>query len=193
MKPLFAAAFAGLLAFAASAQAPEAPPSAPTPVTPVTIPDQPVVWFVGTFEGQTRIVEGAGAGTAADSRDSRVVITAEGSGFRVQWSTLMVDEENPSVVKVKDSTEILFAGTSDPTVFRGQPQNDLFTGRPIYWARIDGKTLFVNAVVVAADGTYDVTQYARTVEGDTMRVDFVRFKDGDEVRRVVGDLVRKSS
>ena len=108
----------------------------------------------------------------------------------IVWSTLYVDDENPSNVKVKDSTEITFDATDSATVFKQKDAPELWTGKPHYWARIDGETLHVSALVLDADGTYDVTHYARTLDGDAMRLEFTRFKDGQLQREVTGTLTR---
>jgi hypothetical protein len=200
MKRLTLALLAALiLPGLATAQdtAPVAGPAAPQIDTganaPAPLPDQPITYFAGTFDGPTRVVDGAGAGTTADERQSRVIITPKGNGgFELQWSTLFVDNENTGVMKVKDSTTIDFDQAA-AGVYTGTEQNALFSGKPIYWARINGNTLFVQALIVQEDGTYDLTHYARTVEGDTMRLEFSRFKDGDEARRVQGDLVRTAN
>ena len=47
-------------------------------------------------------------------------------------------------------------------------------------------------LVLDSDGTYDVIHYARTVQGDTQRVEFSRFKDGQMQRQVSGTLQRAS-
>ncbi len=123
---------------------------------------------------------------------SRVVTTADGAGFIITWSTLYIDEENPSSLKIKDSTEIKFAATDDPALFKQAKAPELWTGKPHYWARISGDTLNVTAIVLDADGTYDITHYARTVQGDAQRVEFTRFKDGQLQREVTGTLERKA-
>ncbi len=123
---------------------------------------------------------------------SRVVTAADGAGFVITWSTLYIDDENPSVLKIKDSTEIKFAATDNPALFKQVSAPDLWTGKAHYWARIDGDTLNVTGLVLDADGTYDVTHYARTVQGDAQRVEFTRFKDGQLQRVVTGTLERKA-
>ncbi len=176
-------------AFAETA-APAATPAAETPAAPVK-PSQPASYFFGTFEGDTKVVAGAGSGTTeASGRMSRVEITSAEKGFVVTWSTMYVDDENPSVVKLKDSKKIEFEPGADATVFKQKNAPELWTGKPYYWARIEGETLHVSAVVLDANGTYDVTHYARTLEGDVMRLEFTRFKDGQLQREVTGTLKR---
>jgi hypothetical protein len=187
---LFAAAFAAALAtmpMAAMAQ-----DTAPAEAAAPAKANQPIAYFFGIFEGMTKVVEGAGADTEAAGRLSRVVTEADGTGFMLTWSTLYIDEENPSVLKIKDSTEIRFAPTENPALFKQVKAPELWTGKPHYWARIDGDTLNVTAVVLDADGTYDITHYARTVQGDAMRLEFTRFKDGIYTRHVTGTLERKA-
>ena len=193
----YVAALAAVVAFAAPtfAQAPEAPapeaPAAEAPAVPAK-PAKPVDYFFGIFQGDTKVVEGAGAGTEAAGRGSRVEIKADGAGFIINWSTTYVDEENPSEIKTKGSMEIAFDASSDPKVFTQRNAPQIGTGKPYYWARIDGDTLNISALALDADRTYDVVHYARTVQGDTQRVEFTRFKDGQLDRSVTGTLNRVS-
>lgn len=184
---VFVAALAVSLAFAApafaqpaeTAQAPEAAKKTPKPID----------YFYGIYQGSTTVVEGPSAGTEAAGRMSRVETeAAEGNGFTITWSTVYVDDENPSMIKIKDSTVITFTPTATAGVYQQKEPGKLWTGKPYYWARIDGDTLNVSALVLDADGTYDVTHYARTVQDDTMRLDFTRFKDGLLQRHVSGTL-----
>jgi hypothetical protein len=188
---VFVAAFAAALLCAAPAFAQEAPAEAPA-AAPVQ-DAKPISYFFGAFQGSTKVVSGAGAGTTdASGRMSRVVTAAAGTGFTITWSTLYIDDENPSDVKIKDSTEITFDATDSPTLFKQKGAPELFSGKPHYWARIEGNTLHVSALVLDADGTYDVTHYARTLDGDSMRLEFTRFKDGQLQREVSGTLTRSA-
>jgi len=189
MKLLAAAFTAALLTMPLAAMAQETPPAgAEAPAKA----NQPIAYFFGIFEGTTKVIQGAGAGTEAAGRLSRVVTEADGSGFQITWSTLYIDDENPSLLKIKDSTEIYFGATDNPALFKQVKAPELWTGKPHYWARIDGDTLNVTAIVLDADGTYDITHYARTVQGDAQRVEFTRFKDGQLQRQVTGTLERKA-
>lgn len=188
MKLLAAAFAAALVTLAPSAMAQDAPAEAAAPARA----NQPISHFFGIFEGATKVIEGAGADTEAAGRNSRVEIKADGRGFILTWSTLYIDEENPSMLKIKDSTQIKFGATSDPALFKQNKAPELWTGKPHYWARIEGDTLNVTAIVLDADGTYDITHYARTVQGDAQRVEFTRFKDGQLQRHVTGTLERKA-
>jgi len=188
---VFVAAFAAALLCAAPAFAQEAP--AETPAAAPAVDAKPISYFFGTFQGTTKVVTGSGAGTAeASGRMSRVVIAAAGTGFTITWSTLYIDDENPSDVKIKDSTEISFDASDVATVFKQKAAPELFSGKPHYWARVDGNTLHVSALVLDADGTYDVTHYARTLDGDAMRLEFTRYKDGQLQREVSGTLTRSA-
>lgn len=154
-------------------------------------PAKPLSYFFGVFEGPTTVVAGAGAGSQAADRDSRVETKAAGQGFTITWSTLYLDDADSSRMKVKDSTEITFEPTETANVFKQVNSGALWSGKPHYWARIEGETLHVSALVLDADGTYDVTHYARTVEGDSMRLEFTRFTDGLLQRHVTGNLKRQ--
>jgi hypothetical protein len=198
------AAFAAIMALGLSAHAQpteEATPAAPAdaaapeeaapaePAKPAK-PPKPVSYFVGIFQGDTTVQQGAGAGSQASTRQSRVEITADGTGFVITWATLYVDDDNPAVFKIKDSTKIGFRPTTTPGAYGQADAGALWTGKPYYWARIEGDTLNVSALVLDADGSYDVTHYARTLQGDTMRLEFTRFKDGMLDRTVTGTLTR---
>lgn len=186
---LFVAAFAAaLVALPVAAVAQEASAEVAAPAKA----NQPISHFFGIFQGETRVVEGASADSEAAGRVSRVETKADGKGFIITWSTLYIDEENPSKLKIKDSTEIKFAATDNPALFKQAKAPELWTGKPHYWARIDGDTLNVSAIVLDADGTYDITHYARTVQGDMQRVEFTRFKDGQLQRHVSGTLERQA-
>ncbi len=187
MKWIAAAVAAALVTFTPAALAQDAPAeTAPAKV------NQPITYFFGIFEGTTKVIQGAGADTEAAGRMSRVVTEASGKGFMITWSTLYIDEENPSALKIKDSTEIKFDATENPALFKQANAPAMWTGKPVYWARIDGDTLNISAIVLDADGTYDITHYARTVQGDAQRVEFTRFKDGQLQRQVTGTLERKA-
>lgn len=186
---VFVAALAASLAFAAVpafAQT-EEPAAAPAEARKAQMP---ISHFFGIFQGDTRVVAGPSADTEAAGRMSRVETKAVGNGFSITWSTVYVDDEIPSDVKMKDSTEITFVTTPEAGVFQQKDPGKLWAGKAYYWARIDGDTLNVTSLVLRADGTYDVAHYARTVQGDTMRLDFTRFKDGLLQRHVTGNLAR---
>lgn len=186
---IFVAALAVSLAIGAPAFAqPAEPAAAPAAATKE---QKPISYFYGIFQGTTTVVEGPSSGTEAAGRMSRVETeSADADGFTITWSTVYIDEENPSLIKIKDSTVISFTPTATPGVYQQKEPGKLWTGKPYYWARIDGDTLNVSALVLDADGTYDVTHYARTVQADTMRLDFTRFKDGLLQRHVSGTLTK---
>jgi hypothetical protein len=184
-QPTEEAAPAAPAAEAAPAEA-EAPAESGKPAKP----PKPISYFEGIFQGPTTVQDGSGAGTMAAGRESRVEIKADGAGFMVTWSTVYVDDDNTGELKIKDSTEIKFAPTATAGAYGQADAGALWTGKPYYWARIEGDTMHVSALVLDADGTYDVTHYARTLQGDTMRLEFTRFKDGLLQRSVTGTLKR---
>ena len=181
---VFVAALAATLALAAPAVA--QPAADPAPAAAKT--QRSIDFFFGIFQGDTTVVEGPSAGTEAAGRMSRVETVAAGNGFTITWSTVYTDDDNPSEIKIKDSTVITFTPTATAGVYQQKDPGKLWAGKPYYWARIDGDTLHVSALVLDADGTYDVTHYARTVQDDTMRLEFTRFKDGLLQRHVTGTL-----
>lgn len=149
--------------------------------------------FFGTFEGEGETLNEAGVPRAPD-RVSGVEISAEGDGFRLRWTTMMMGEgpDGSTDARVKTSEQV-FARVAEDSwreVRNDMPGN----GRPFAWARLDGDTLIVTALILRNSGSYDVTSYERRlVTPDTMEVRFTRFKDGEITRRVKAELKRKAS
>ena len=90
---------------------------------------------------------------------------------------------------MKTATE-QFDRTDNAAVFHAENSGALLKGEPVTWARIDGDTLTMTTITVSEKGGYDVASWARTVSGDDMKLVFTRFRDGELVRKVEGDLVR---
>lgn len=158
-------------------------------VMPAFAEDQPIDYFVGRFTGEGRIQSGDGAETPIAGRQSEIDISLTENGFMVYWNTMMVDEANPSVIKVK-ANELTFVKTDTPGFFRLTDENAMWSGKPVTWAYIKDSTLYVSSVIVKPSGSYDVTTYARTVTGGDLDLIFTRIRDGELVRRVTGRLTR---
>jgi len=143
-------------------------------------------YFFGRYVGGAEIQGGEGL-TAR--RQSEVEITPYESGFEITWTTLSLDPSEPGGVSVKTATE-QFDRTDNAAVFHAENSGALLKGEPVTWARIDGDTLTMTTITVSEKGGYDVASWARTVSGDDMKLVFTRFRDGELVRKVEGDLVR---
>jgi hypothetical protein len=75
-------------------------------------------------------------------------------------------------------------------VFGNRAPNDPMKGDPYVWARLQGDTLTVYALIVTPDGSYDMQVYGRTLTKNGMELDFKRFLEGQEVKSIKGELQR---
>lgn len=155
--------------------------------------DLPIDAFYGHWSG-------GGVAESPDSlyfdmsaRDFDVRIAPSGAGFLVAWTTILRKggtPENPEFIK--RSTELVFSPGSRPGIYEAAPAGNLLAGEPVSWARIEGSTLTTYTMVVADDGTYTVSSYARTVSAGGMDLVFTAIREGSPVRVVKGKLVKDS-
>ncbi len=156
--------------------------------------DLPIQAFYGRYSG-------GGVAESPDSlffdvtaRDLDVLIEAAGSGFRVEWTTVLRkggDPNNPE--NVKKTTEITFQPTNQPNVFIERSAGDQFAGTPISWARIENQTLSTYTFIIEEDGVYSLASYSRTVSAGGMDLLFQSIRDGQPVRSVKAKLVKQAN
>ncbi|MGE0151289.1 MAG: hypothetical protein AB7R90_01635 [Reyranellaceae bacterium] len=145
--------------------------------------------FAGTFQG-SGVAEGRdNVYFTIVARDLDVTIRPKNGGFDVTWTTITHGTTRGQRVVRKTET-IGFAATAKPTVFRAAAPVEPMAGAPYYWARIAGRTLTVYALSIGADGAYELTSWARTLNGNGMDLTFRRLSDGEAVRSVRGKLVK---
>lgn len=152
--------------------------------------------FYGHFAGQGLTSSGPGEDYTQDDRASDVVIKQEAMGFSINWTTLQVKpvqtalDPNESSIKAAVQT---FVPSPKPGVWYEQANGNITDGKNFAWARIDGDSLVVTNVLLADDGSYDVTSYERTlVDANHMKLRFTRFHNGDITRRVKAELERQT-
>lgn len=147
--------------------------------------------FYGTFEGEGSTLSEEGT-TGPNDRVAYVEIAAVEDGFSVAWTTLMLNEPQPSLTEGRVKTAELIFKPAGENVWHSTKNGKPGDGKPWSWARLDGDTLIITTLLLRANGTYDITSYERTLKSkDLMELRFTRFKDGDITRRVKADLARK--
>lgn len=191
MRKVFAfalAVVAGLLT-----AVPDRAEAQPRTVPRETSRDLPIAAFFGRFTGS-----GIAAGEDADyigvtQRDLDVEFSAQGSGFRASWTTVLRQggtRGNPDVRR--RATVLNFVPMERAGQFRAVESGNLLSGQPVTWARIRGTTLYVYEINLLDDGRWDVQTYARTLSGSGMQLQYTRLVDGERLRTVRGRLVKQS-
>ena len=126
----------------------------------------------------------------------RVMIEPTQSGFYVGWNTVTVKDNK----KIKDkSYAIQFEATQRPGIYGSAMQRNKFgdsvplnplKGEPYVWARIIGQVLTVYALLITAEGSYEMQIYHRTLTDKGLDLEFSRFREGEPVKVITGTLVR---
>ena len=150
--------------------------------------------FVGEYRG--RAISDTAAGL--DERDLSVVIEAKRKGgFVVEWTT--VARGSVSGKLRKSSYTVEFITTKRPNIYSSAMKTNVFGGRqamdplegdPYVWARIDGKTLTLHALIITQEGGYEIQVYDRTLTEDGMELRFSRVRDGEVLKQISGTLER---
>lgn len=148
--------------------------------------------FYGRYEGSA---VGVGDADAAPRRLD-VEIRPTPNGFNLTWQTASAAEGGGS----KDKRySIDFRRTDRPDVFASEMRTNLFgqrvpldpmKGDPFLWARLIGRTLTVNGLLIHPDGSYDILTYERTLTDEGIKLKFTRRRDGEPLRTIEGFLRR---
>lgn len=151
--------------------------------------------FFGTYDG-VGVIEGEAA--EEGGRKLRVEVKPdEDEGFIVDWTTVITKDDG----RLKSvSYSIHFQETEKDAVYSSAMRKNMFgrwvplnpiKGDPYVWARIQGRTMTVYALIIREDGGYEMQQYERTVTADgAMQLVFKRFRDGDPLKTIYGTLER---
>ena len=149
--------------------------------------------FYGEFVGE-------GASDVADEiepRDLRVIIRRAGRGFEVEWVTVVhktggqTRRSTYAVRFVRSVRAGTFASAMRRDMFGREVPLDPMKGDPFVWATLAGSTLTVHALLIPADGGYEIQTYERTLlEGGKLMLEFHRVKNGRVLRTVRGSLKR---
>lgn len=150
--------------------------------------------FVGSYHGTT--IEHAEGELQA--RDLDVVIQKTERGFTVDWATVIHKadgrEKNVSLNVEFFTTERpdIYGSAMRSGLFGKRIPNDPLKGEPFFWARIVDATLMIHALYITDEGGYEMQVYKRTLDDDgNMDLVFRRFRDGEQIRDVTGELERQ--
>lgn len=150
--------------------------------------------FFGSFSGTTTW------GAGLSPRDINVVIRPIETGFSVSWDTVSL--KNPNDPKRK-SHAIDFVKTPHKSLYvsgehKGRTDiplaSDPLAGpmpkSPLTWARIKDNTLSLYAFKKTTEGRPDIQAYHRTLDGDKMKLHFIRYIEGKAVKQTKGKMRR---
>ncbi len=151
----------------------------------------PITAFAGHFVGTGMARTDLSEYFDMTVRDLDVIIAPREGGFAISWTTVLRQggvPEAPNVTKKANALNFVAAGR--PGVFRGTPEADPLSGKAFTWAHIKSQTLSIHSLVVAADGSYEMQTYDRTLTGLGMELTFSRIENGREMRQVTGKLIK---
>jgi hypothetical protein len=146
--------------------------------------------FFGTYAGEA-IVEGS---ADLEKRDINAEISPQGKGFSVKW-TMVIRKKAEKPRKV-DYT-ITFQPTKRKDLYSSAMRTDVFgnavpldpmSGDPYLWARIDGNTFWMYALLVTDEGGYEMQTYERILTAGGMDLRYSRIRDGEVLRTITGKL-----
>jgi hypothetical protein len=156
---------------------------------PARAQDAKLSEFAGTYQG-SGVAEGRdNVFFTIVARDLDTTIRPKDGGFDVTWTTITQGTTRGQRV-VRKSETVSFAPGGKPNVFRAATPVEPMAGQPYYWARISGRTLTVYAMTIAPNGAYELTSWARTLNGNGLDLTFRRLSDGEAVRTVRGKLIK---
>ncbi len=162
------------------------------PVVAHAASDLPVSAFFGKFNGGGVAQNRDSIYFAITARDFDITIRgAPGGGFRVDWTSVIRRGGTPERpdIRRKASTKTLVP-TGVPGAFRGTMSGDPLSGKELCWGRIRGSTLTVFLMTIDPKGDYELQQYDRTLTDTGMNLLFRSTRNGENVRKVTGRLVR---
>ena len=161
------------------------------PTSAQTRRDASIGSFYGHWQGNALSESETSTYFQLTARDLDVHIQgADAGGFRINWTTVRRqkgDPKNPTIEK--KATELLFAPTNRPNVWRQQPTSDPLDA-PYAWANLIGNILSITVLAIAPDGTYEFQIYKRIITGGAMELHYASFKDGEKSREAKGRLVK---
>ena len=161
---------------------------------PAVARDSAIGKFYGSFEGA------AIWGSGIMPREMSVVISPIEGGINIFWDTTSLKDLNSikskshSIDLLKISNSNLFLEKSQknrtdiPTV--RDPKGSLLPRTSLIWARVDENTLSLYIYVRKKTNLDDLQVYRRTVDGENMRLHFIRYRDGRIVKQTKGKLRR---
>jgi hypothetical protein len=150
----------------------------------------PINAFYGHFQGSGIAENDVSLYFGVTVRDLDVRIGPEGSGFYVEWTSVVRGGDDPTKPDVRKRTQrVAFSPSDRPNIFTASSATNPMDGGLI-WARTKDNTLSVNVMRISDNGSYTVQTYNRTVSGTTMILNFVNTTDGEPRRQVKAWLMK---
>jgi len=158
----------------------------------VSAGDQAIARFFGEYEG--RSVQAPNE--PLSPRDLSIKIAPHGdNGFSLEWATVIRDasgtrRQNYSIDFSPSDRTGIFASAMHRDTFGHSEPLDPLKGEPYVWADIHGSTLRVHALLITADGGYEMQVYRRTLmeDGKGLALQFSRNRNGRELKTIYGVL-----
>ncbi|MEP4379895.1 MAG: hypothetical protein ABJ215_16535 [Alphaproteobacteria bacterium] len=150
----------------------------------------PVNAFYGHFQGSGVAENSDSLYFGVTVRDLDVKIGAEGTGFYVEWTSVIRSGGDPNNPDIRRRTQRMdFTPGANAGVFnatgRDNPRTD-----GLAWAQIRDQTMSVHVMQITASGGYVIQTYNRTLEGTGMRLKFINIANGEPQREVDARLVK---
>ncbi|MBK19508.1 MAG: hypothetical protein CMM52_11800 [Rhodospirillaceae bacterium] len=160
-------------------------------LTQAAQPNLTIDAFFGTFSGGGVAENEDSIYFATTARDFDVKIAPSGSGFQIDWTSVIRkggDPKKPNVRRRQTTRTLVPAGAQG--VFRCTSSGDPLKGKEMCGAKIKGATLSLFLMRVNKNGIYALQQYDRTLSGTGMKLVFKSTRSGERVRTVSGRLVK---
>jgi len=151
--------------------------------------------FVGSYTGTAMAATTKGN----QSRDMTVTISEARDGFRVEWDTSRVKKsgnfqrDSYSIDFAPSERDGIYASKMAPGLFGGRRPLDPLKGEPYVWARIEGKTMTVYAMLIDDTGNYEMQVYERTLVTEGLELNFTRYRRSEVLSKVSALLKRNSN
>lgn len=147
--------------------------------------------FFGTYEGETI------TGGLLTKRDLNIKIEAyKKQGFTISWTTIL--ERSDGTVKRKSFSINFNPAKQRPGFFRAAmgrnvfghdvPLDPLKQNQPYVWASLLADTLTLHALYITEDGGYEIQVFDRTLTETGLKTHFARFRDGEQLKVITGEL-----
>lgn len=147
--------------------------------------------FAGQWVGKITVETEGPTDFPTSVRDSGVTITPDDKGgFALEWSTAKRETGDPEdpTEKIAD-TQLVFVKDPAEGVWHAEG-GDPASGKPVWFARLDGATLIVSGFTRLENGAAELQTYRRTLEGGALGLVYTRHVDGTVTRRASGALTR---
>ncbi|MSP67426.1 MAG: hypothetical protein EXQ96_04910 [Alphaproteobacteria bacterium] len=161
---------------------------------PAFAADAPLGAFFGRWQG-TGIAQTPSTRYFGETvRDLDVTLKGEGTGFSIEWTTILRERGDPNDPRVqRKATRLRFVAAGPPGLFRAEPQGEPITNPAYTWAQLAGNTLALHLFQVTETGGYEIQVWRRRLTGEGMELNYLRLRDDEDERSVSGRLIRIGS